>query len=304
MGKLLIGFDWAMKKLLRSKTNFDVLEGFLSELLERDVKIRSVLESESNKDNRNDKFNKVDILVEENSGELVIIEVQIESEPDYLTRILYGVAKCISEHMSEGSTYKQVKKVYSVSIVYFDFGMGADYVYHGNMEMRGIHYGDELKLTHNQQRLYQKTRIAEVYPEFYLIKINNFNQLAQNTLDEWIYFLRHEEIPDNFKAKGLSAAKEKFSILKLPKDEQLAYRRYQENQRYAASMLEGAHLEGKDEGLAEGLIKGLEKGRIEGETKAKLDLAKGLLDLLDDKTIAEKTGMSLEDIARIRDKNV
>ena len=29
----MISFDWAMKRLLRNKANFEVLEGFLSELL-------------------------------------------------------------------------------------------------------------------------------------------------------------------------------------------------------------------------------------------------------------------------------
>ena len=33
----LITFDWAMKRLLRSKANFDILEGFLSELLDEDI---------------------------------------------------------------------------------------------------------------------------------------------------------------------------------------------------------------------------------------------------------------------------
>ncbi|WYD79654.1 MAG: hypothetical protein V8K32_10085 [Candidatus Electrothrix gigas] len=43
----LISFDWAMKKLLRSKANFDILEGFLSELLKEDIHILEILESEN-----------------------------------------------------------------------------------------------------------------------------------------------------------------------------------------------------------------------------------------------------------------
>jgi hypothetical protein len=45
----LVSFDWAVKKLLRNKANFDVLEGFLSELLNFDVKIEQILESEHHK---------------------------------------------------------------------------------------------------------------------------------------------------------------------------------------------------------------------------------------------------------------
>lgn len=62
MMKPLITFDWALKKLLRSKANFDILEGFLSELLFKDRKIKEIIESESNKHTENDKQNRVDLL--------------------------------------------------------------------------------------------------------------------------------------------------------------------------------------------------------------------------------------------------
>ena len=73
MAKKPIRFDWAAKKLLRYKKNFDILEGFLSELLKEDIKIEGLLESESNQDEEDDKFNRVDILVENKKGELVIV---------------------------------------------------------------------------------------------------------------------------------------------------------------------------------------------------------------------------------------
>jgi len=71
-----VSFDWAMKKLLRQKVNFDVLEGFLSTLLCFEVKIQSILESESNPETNLDKNNKLDILCEDNYQRLIFIEVQ------------------------------------------------------------------------------------------------------------------------------------------------------------------------------------------------------------------------------------
>jgi hypothetical protein len=65
----LVSFDWAVKKLLRNKANFDVLEGFLSELLGIDVKVEQLLESESNKQYEEDKYNRVDILVRTEQAE-------------------------------------------------------------------------------------------------------------------------------------------------------------------------------------------------------------------------------------------
>ena len=98
MAKKLVRFDWAMKRLLRNKANFDILEGFLSELLYEDFKIKQILESEGNKEAENDKFNRVDILVENKKGELVIVEIQNTREADYFQRMLYGTAKVIVEH--------------------------------------------------------------------------------------------------------------------------------------------------------------------------------------------------------------
>src|ERR1039457_1223870 len=103
-----IRFDWAIKRLLRNKANFGILEGFLSELLEYDIKIDSILESESNQDNKVDKYNKVDLLVRNSVGELIIIEVQNEREHDYLMRIVYGVSKLMVENMDIGMPYKAI----------------------------------------------------------------------------------------------------------------------------------------------------------------------------------------------------
>ncbi|WP_251624112.1 Rpn family recombination-promoting nuclease/putative transposase, partial [Odoribacter lunatus] len=127
----LVRFDWAMKRLLRHKSNFVVLEGFLSSLLEEKITIRSILESEGNKDDFTDKFNRVDLLAEDSKGELIIVEVQNNRELDYFLRMLYGVSKAVTEYISEGDLYEKIRKVYSVNIVYFDLGQGTDYVYHG-----------------------------------------------------------------------------------------------------------------------------------------------------------------------------
>lgn len=59
--RTLVSFDWAMKNLLCDKANFDVLEGFLSTLLEQEIKVLSLLESEANQQHEADKFNRVDL---------------------------------------------------------------------------------------------------------------------------------------------------------------------------------------------------------------------------------------------------
>ncbi len=53
-----VRFDWAIKCLLRQKVNLGILEGFLSELLKEDIHMVEILESESNKETEEDKFNR------------------------------------------------------------------------------------------------------------------------------------------------------------------------------------------------------------------------------------------------------
>ncbi len=91
----LISFDWAVKKILRSKANFGILEGFLSELLKEDIKIKQLLESGSNKDIAISKQNRVDLLVENTKGELIIIEVQNQRQIDFMQRMLYSTSKLV-----------------------------------------------------------------------------------------------------------------------------------------------------------------------------------------------------------------
>jgi predicted transposase/invertase (TIGR01784 family) len=239
----LIRFDWAVKKLLRDKANFDVLEGFLSELLEIDVQIEHILESGGNKQHEYDKFNRVDILVRTNKGELMLVEIQNEPEIDYFQRILYGVSKLVTEYIKEGQDYGSIKKIVSVSIVYFRLGQGKDYVYEYKAEFVGKHFQDILTPNAWQRNKYQVEKVSDILPKYYILKVNNFDDVAQNTLDEWIYFLKNSEIKDEFKAKGLKQAKEKLRIENMSEDEQKAYQRHIENKRVEKSVIETAKIE-------------------------------------------------------------
>jgi predicted transposase/invertase (TIGR01784 family) len=109
MSKRLVRFDWALKKLLRNKANFSILEGFFSELLRRDIIIQNILESESNKQTEDDKYNRVDLLALADDGELLLIELQVEGQFDYFHRMLYGTSKLITDYMATGSKYRELK---------------------------------------------------------------------------------------------------------------------------------------------------------------------------------------------------
>ncbi len=286
----MITFDWAIKRLLRSKANFDILEGFLSELLKDDIHILEVLESESNKDDVADKFNRVDLKVKDHREQVILIEIQYDREYDYLQRMFYGVAKMVTEHLAESHAYADIVKVISVNILYFDLGHGDDYIYHGETVFTGIHKQDRLQLNEKQQALFQQPTVSALYPEYYLIKINQFDDVAKDTLDEWIYFLKHEEIKEHFTAQGLQAARDKLNIMKLPANERAAYARYVEDLHYQASIFQSSYGDGFHEGIKE------------GRQAEKLAIARSLLDVLSVEVIMEKTGLSKEIIEQLDKK--
>ena len=91
------------------------MEGFLTVFLNEKVKIIEILESESNQQKEDDKFNRVDIKARNSKGEIIIVEIQNTSELYYLSEFFWD-AKAITEHINLGNSYKEVKKVYSISI--------------------------------------------------------------------------------------------------------------------------------------------------------------------------------------------
>jgi predicted transposase/invertase (TIGR01784 family) len=300
MPRRLISFDWAIKRILRSKANFDILEGFLSELLKEDVKVLEILESESNQDRFEDKSNRLDLKVKDTKGEIILIEIQYEREMDYLQRVLYASSKAITEHIASGDSYGAVSKIISISILYFDFGHGDDYVYKGTTQFIGIHNHSLLELNEKQKELYKVEKVENIFPEFYLIKVNKFNDHAKDSLDEWINFLKNETIPENPKAKGLQKAKKELDYLKMSDDERKQYERYMTFLRDQASAYESTYIVGHLEGKREGIQEGIQKGIQEGINKRNRELAKSLLDVLDIETIALKTGLSLEEIEELK----
>ena len=303
-----VRFDWAVKRLLRDKANFGILEGFLSELLKEDITIKNVLESESNADSYVAKFNRVDLLVENQKGELVIIEIQNSYEADYFLRILFSVSKTIVEHIKLGENYLKIKKVISVNIIYFDLGKGEDYVYKGTTSFIGRHNGDTLLLTDKQKEFFNKEKVSDIYPEIYLIKVNNFNDLSKDTLDEWIYFFKNSEIKKEFKAKGLQQAGKELQIINLSEEKRRNYDKYIEHLMTESSIMEGNQFiarkegieEGMKKGMKEGMKKGVKKGMKEGLKEGNLATAKKMKeDGLPIKDIIKYTGLSEQEILNL-----
>ena len=300
-----IRFDWAMKRLLRDKANFGVLEGLLTTLLEEPVRIKKLLESESNQENEDNKQNRVDLLAENDKNELFLIEIQNNTEFAYFQRMLFGTSKLVTEYINRGQGYDHVRKIYSVYIVYFNLGNGTDVVYHGKTEFRGIHNGELLNLSPFQRQKFKVDAVSDLYPEYYILKVNDFDKWSKVPLEQWIYFLNTGDIPADATAPGLKEAREKLRIEHMSKSELAAYYHHLDNVVILRDNIITARGEGKIEGYAEGREEGRKEGRVEGraegEKEKALAIARNMKSAgLSTDMIAQMTGLSADEIATLQ----
>lgn len=283
-----IRFDWAIKRLLRQKANFDVLEGFLTVFIGEPITIIDILESEGNQLDADDKFNRVDIKARNSKGDIIIVEVQNTSELYYLERVLYGVAKAITEHINLGNTYKEVKKVYSISILYFDLGKGSDYIYVGQNNFVGLHTKDKLIISTKEKDSIIRKSPTEIFPTYMLVRVNEFNDVAKSPLEEWVEYLKNGVIRSDTKAPGLQEAREKLKYFSMSNEERHAY-----DEHVNAIMIQNDVLgNAKEEGKAE--------GRAEGRAEEKVENAKNFLAMgLSPEQVAEGTKLPLSEVMKL-----
>lgn len=276
-----IRFDWAMKHMLRDKANFGILEGLVSVLLGEEVKIDEILESEGNQESERDKFNRVDIKARNSKGHIILVEVQLTRQLYYLERILYGVCKTITEHISIGDKYDQIKKVYSISILYCDYGRGDDYVYHGETRFKGIHTGNDLLVSTKEEGVIVQHLPREVFPEYYLVRVNHYNKIPESPLDEWMTYLKTGKIKEDTRVPGLQEVKKKLQYLSMTPQERSEYDAHMDSIMVQNDVLDTARDEGRDE--------------------ATLSIAQNLISMgMSDEDIAAATGIPADKIRSLR----
>ena len=278
-----IRFDWAIKRLLRDKANFSVLEGLLTVLLCEEIRIEEIIKDEKAYCVWDDaQTDRIDIKAKDKKGDDIVIRIQNMRKLYYLERIRFGTP-AFAKHI-----YQEVNKVYLVSILYFDLGKGNDYLYHGQNRFIGVHTNDELLITAKEEGAIIQKLPQEVFPEYYLIRVNEFNQVAKTPLEEWVKYLKTGIIDPDTTAPGLPEAREKLRYYDMSPEERHEYDEHVNAIMIQNDVLNTAKLEGHAEGRAE--------SRAEG----KLEDAKNLKQLgVSIDIIAQATGLSREDIDKL-----
>ena len=295
-----IRFDWAAKYMLRSKADFAIFEGLINVLIGEKIEIVELLESESNQEHKDDKFNRVDIKAKDSQGRIILVEIQQSRELDYLQRMLYGVAKTIPEHMGKGFGYDQVKKVYSINILYFDLGEGADYLYHGQTTLVGVHTKDTLQLTQHEQDDLHVVTPEDVFPEYFVIRVNEFDQLAVTPLEEWLQYLKDEYIRPDTTVPGLREARERLEYLRMSEEERRVYDNYLDTLVRDTDVMKTKLLEAEIQGHKKGMAEGRAEGMAQGKDEASREHASKMKQLgLSTAVISQVTGLPVEEIEAI-----
>ena len=278
-----IRFDWAIKRLLRDKANFSVLEGLLTVLLCEEIRIEEIIKDEKAYCVWDDaQTDRIDIKAKDKKGDDIVIRIQNMRKLYYLERLRFGTP-AFAKHI-----YQEVNKVYLVSILYFDLGKGNDYLYHGQNRFIGVHTNDELLITAKEEGAIIQKLPQEVFPEYYLIRVNEFNQVAKTPLEEWVKYLKTGIIDPDTTAPGLPEAREKLRYYDMSPEERHEYDEHVNAIMIQNDVLNTAKLEGHAEGRAE--------GRAEG----KLEDAKNLKQLgVSIDIIVQATGLRREDIDKL-----
>jgi predicted transposase/invertase (TIGR01784 family) len=274
---------------LRDKANFDILSGFLTELLGKNVEVQNILESEGNAEKEDSKINRLDLKALINGGELAIFEIQYFDQADFLGKILFNASKAIVEQIGSGEFY-DVKKVYSVNIAYYNLPSEREYVFRAGLScFQGVNFPEIMPFSQSLNPLLPAT---EIHPEYFLILPKRFDDCLRTRFDQWVYTLKNSVVKSEFDAAGIQKAAEKLDVLKMTDEEKREYERSKKIDMDHKSQLYTAELKGRIEGEA--------KGKAEGEMQKSIEIAKELkLDGMPISKISKITGLPAEEIEKL-----
>ena len=272
--------DFVFKKIFGSEENKSVLISFLNATLKPKKEIVSVdlKNTDIEKEYLKDKFSRLDVKATTSNKETINIEIQLKNEYDMIQRSLYYWSKIYEEQIQEGDSYSNLNRTVCINILNYNYLKNDRF--HNIYRLKEIETNEEL------------TDIEEIH----FIEIPKLRELNLNDeadmLEVWIEFLRdpESEVIRNIEMSNEAVRKAKDKLYKLSqsKEDRELYFLREKSIRDEISALSKA----KEEGIEQGMQKGAKEEKIL--------IAKNLLDILDNNTISEKTGLSLEEVRQLR----
>jgi len=269
--------DVAFKKLFGNMAHKNILISFLNSVLEctNAAKIVDVVINDPANipDSSSIKYSIVDVHCTDQNGHQYIVEMQVVTQKDYAARAQYYSALALGKQLAPRGRYNELVPVLFVGILDFELFAEPDYL---------THHLILNKKTHTQTLKHLEFHFVE------LCKFNKKLDQLDNDLDKWIYILKSAEdlsaVPTLLKEPNFTEAFDLLAKSNWSNQEILEYEKYLDAWRSEASRLESAE----------------ERGIAKGITKGKMEIALQLLDILDIPTIAQKTGLSIEQIQALK----
>ena len=125
-----------------------------------------------------------------------------------------------------------------------------------------------------------------IFPEYYLIRVEKYQNTVKRRIDEWIYMIKNNEIKEGSEAKNIDKAAEKLALLNMDEKQRKSYEQFLIDLEREKDILETSREEGEKIGLQKG-----ERKKAE-ETACKLKQ----MGVLTNEQIAEATGLTLEQV--------
>jgi len=270
--------DIAFKKIFGDDTKTEVLISFLNSILDfkntKQIKSLTIVNPYQVPKIKDLKNTILDIKAINQDDEEFIVEMQVEKDKKFVKRSLYYTSKSYVNQIKKAEEYPKLKKVYFIEIL--------DFAIFDTDEYLSNHLILDTK-THKQELKDFEFNFIEL--KKFNIELNRCDTLAK----KWIYFIKNAEnlelIPKEY--ENIDEFKLAFESAKIYNwnEKELEIYDY-------VSMQDGKRISEIETAKLDGIEQGIEKG--------KLEVAKNLLDVLDDGTISLKTGLDIETIKKLR----
>jgi predicted transposase/invertase (TIGR01784 family) len=296
MRKPLISFDYAIKYLLRNKADYDIVEAFISALLAvvgyPPIKIKALLDTESNRESAEHKKSIADLLVQDEQGRNYIIEIERNVRVDFLSKAFFNTSRLAVDTARSGEPYEKIEKIFHINLLYFAPPRLTAPIQYGR------HWFKEIPSESSLVPFEQATNSSflnynNIFPEYFVVFIPLFNDLIHQEIDEWLYMLKHSEVKPEFQSSYMSKVVERLSMLQMTDQERNEYMQYVQEKVEEHARFLGAAEQRYTQGRSEGFL--------EGVAQEKKETAKKLLKAgISEAIIIESTGLSLEELAQIK----
>jgi predicted transposase/invertase (TIGR01784 family) len=286
--KPLISFDYAIKHLLCNKTDHDIVESFLSAVFVEcgylPVKIKAVLESESNKEDSILKRSTADMVVESQDGERYIVEVERAFSANFPHQAVFNTSRLIVDSLQENEDYTTLNKIVHISLLFDDRNMDegalirhSKTIFHNPRNAKPID-------VHMSGRG-SKWDLSNIIPEYIVIVIPLFDGIVKNDFDEWLYIMRNSDTRKNSKLACVEKVRNRLNHHNMSDKELRKYLLDKKEMFAMRDSFDGGKQQGKQEGKMEEKINNTME-------MLKLNLAPEI--------ISQVTHLSLEKIEKLK----